>query len=141
MESNRKRKGFVKAKLAMSFYRAAKPSSPSKVKPSPSSSSTASVGYVVNQDYVKVKPSPSSSASVGYVVNQDYVTPQPKLKVSFVIPENAGRDSSHGKFDNPYGVAGDEGVDAKATIYISGVQERFRLERINSERKKSQGMH
>ncbi|KAA8548246.1 hypothetical protein F0562_004493 [Nyssa sinensis] len=133
MESNRKRKGFMKAKLAMSFYRAAKPSSSSvqyssKVKPSPPPSSTASVGYVASS---------SSNALVErYVVNPDYVTPQPKPKLSFLVPEiNGGRDSySSCKFDNPYGGAGDESVDVKAATYISSVQERFRLERVNSER-------
>lgn len=29
---------------------------------------------------------------------------------------------------------GDEHVDTKASIYISAVQERFKLERVNSER-------
>ncbi|KAM7506477.1 hypothetical protein LguiA_016930 [Lonicera macranthoides] len=143
----------MKGKLVMSFYRATKPSSTPHqyngkvVKPTthPLASSIASVGYIVNQD--KVAPQQkqtmfssnnSTAASVGFIVNQEMVNPQPKQRVSFIMPDN-GRDS-YGMFDNPYGIAGDEGVDVKAASYISCVQERFRLERANSERKKSQDM-
>lgn len=116
--ANRTRRGFIKGKL-MPFYRAAKPSSTfqytSKVKPSQSSPSTASVGFMVHQDYV-----------VG----------QPNQKVSsYVLPPDNTRDLIS-QYDNIYGVAADEGVDMKAAIYISSVQERFKLERMNSERKK-----
>ncbi|KAK3183830.1 hypothetical protein Dsin_031116 [Dipteronia sinensis] len=131
MESSRKRRvsGFVKGKL-MPLYRVAKPSSAtmqystsSKVKPSQSSSATASVGYVVH--------------------HQDYLISQPKAqKVSFIVPDNNNvnnRDKYLSQFETIFGVAGDGGdecVDIKAASYISSVQERFKLERLNSERMK-----
>ncbi|KAI9177495.1 hypothetical protein LWI28_015941 [Acer negundo] len=128
MESNRKRRvsGFVKGKL-LPLYRVAKPSSAtmqystsSKVKPSQSSSATASVGYVVH--------------------HQDYLISQPTAqKVSFIVPDNNNmnnRDKYLSQFETIFGVAGDECVDIKAASYISSVQERFKLERLNSERMK-----
>ncbi|KAK9272944.1 hypothetical protein L1049_003323 [Liquidambar formosana] len=121
MEQNRKRRGW---KLVTSIYRPAKPSS--------------TVQYSSN----RVKPSQSSpsTASVGYLVDQDFVTSQPKPKVSFIVPDN-GRNS-YGQIDNSFGAsAGDENVDLKAASYIATVQERFKLERINSERKKYQDMY
>ncbi|KAK6928556.1 hypothetical protein RJ641_007147 [Dillenia turbinata] len=126
MESaNRKRRGFVKGKLMMPFYRSAKPS--------------AAVPYTSS---TKVKPSQSSptTASVGYIVDQDFVIPRPKQKVSFILPENYGCESDYHN-DNPYGVVGDESVDMKAASYISCVQERFKLERSISERKKYSEAH
>ncbi|PON95398.1 hypothetical protein TorRG33x02_089200 [Trema orientale] len=119
MESNRKRRGFMKGKL-MPFYRAAKPNS---------STTTTTVQYTS-----KVKPSQSSpsAASVGFLVHQDYVIAQPKPKISFILPPES-RDSVV-QLDNLYGVAVDESVDSKAASYISSVQERFKLERVNSER-------
>lgn len=145
MESNRKlRKGFMKTKLAMSFYRAAKPSPPmpytTKPKPNNPNSATQIRDTITPQP--KQNIAPSTASSVGFIVNQDQVTPQAKQKVSFVIPDN-GRDS-YQKFESPYGVGGDESVDLKAASYISCVQERFRLERLNSERNMShmaQDMH
>ncbi|XP_041002320.1 uncharacterized protein LOC121248032 [Juglans microcarpa x Juglans regia] len=121
MEANRKRRGFIKGKL-MSFQRAAKPSSivqyTSKAKPSQSSPST---------------------ASVGFLVHQDYVVSQPKQKVSFMVPADNSRDLiSSQYYDSLYGIAADETVDTKAATYISSVQERFKLERMKSEHKKCQ---
>lgn len=118
MESNRKRRGFIKGKL-MPFHKAAPKSVPptvpysNKVKP-PSHSSTA---YLVQQDYLQIS--------------------QPK-RVSFMVPaiaaDNTNRDMLS-QVDMLFGgAAADESVDAKATTYISSVQERFKLERINSER-------
>lgn len=117
MESNRKRRGFMKGKLAMPFYRVSKPSS-------------AAVQYSS-----KVKPNQTSplAPSVGFVVDQEYVIPPPKQKVAFIIPAENGRDSLL-KFDAFYGAGGDEGVDAKAANYISCVQERFKLDRLNSKK-------
>ncbi|KAH8519446.1 hypothetical protein Peur_038385 [Populus x canadensis] len=117
MESNRKRKGFTKGKL-MHFYRSSpKPSSnvqySSKVKPSQTSPTTASVGYV----------------------NQDYMIAPQKQKVSFIVPAADNHRDKLSQFDMFFGVVGDVSVDTKATSYISSVQERFKLERINSERK------
>ncbi|PON61286.1 hypothetical protein PanWU01x14_146630 [Parasponia andersonii] len=118
MESNRKRRGFMKGKL-MPFYRATKLNS----------STTTTVQYTS-----KVKPSQSSpsAASVGFSVHQDYVIAQPKPKVSFILPHES-RDSVV-QLDNLYGMAVDETVDSKAASYIYSVQERFKLERVNSER-------
>lgn len=116
MESNRKRKGFIKGKL-MPLYRVAKSSSNvpygSKVlKPNQPSAATA-------------------TASVGYVV-QDYVVAQQKPKVSFMVQADKNREVS--QFENLFG---DEMVDDKAASYISSVKERFKLERSNSERIKT----
>lgn len=106
MESNRKRRGFMKGKL-MPFYRAAKPSN-------------STVQYSTSK---VVKPS-QSSASVAFLHVQDcVVSAQPKQKVSFILPET------------------DDAVDMKAATYITSVQERFKLERVNSERVKCQEMH
>ncbi|KAL9404285.1 hypothetical protein Peur_001257 [Populus x canadensis] len=116
MESNRKRKGFTKGKL-MLFYRSS---------PKPSS----------NVQYSsKVKPSQTSltAASVGYV-NHDMIAPQ-KQVVSFIVPAADNHRDKLSQFDKFFGVVGDVSVDTKATSYISSVQERFKLERINSERK------
>ncbi|XP_031286818.1 uncharacterized protein LOC116145501 [Pistacia vera] len=114
MESNRKRRGFIKGKL-MPLYRVGRSSSnvqySSKVmKPSQPSAATASVGYVVHH-------------------HQDYVVaqPQPQPKVSFIVQADNNREVNH--FDNLFG---DEMVDDKAASYISSVQERFKLERSNS---------
>ncbi|CAN6575150.1 hypothetical protein C1H46_042995 [Malus baccata] len=131
MESNRKRGGFMKGKL-MPFYRAAKPISKTSMQYS-------SIAIATSE----VKPSQATTSpaySVGYTVHgQDYViaAAQPKQKVSFILP--AGAADHHTKnslikqqyFDH-YGGAGDEDVDMKAASYISSVQERFKLERINS---------
>ncbi|GAV64258.1 hypothetical protein CFOL_v3_07776 [Cephalotus follicularis] len=118
MESNRKRRGFIKGKL-MPFYRTAKPTVQFNSKVNP------------NQSY--------PSSSFGYMAPQDYVIAQPKPRVSFIVPDN-NRDKL-GNLDNPFGVAGDESVDLKAAIYISSVQERFKLEGNNSERLKYQDQH
>lgn len=126
MESNRKRRGFMKGKL-MPLYRAAKPNNTS----SSSTTTTTTVQYTS-----KVKPSQSSpsAASVGYLAHQDYAIAHPKPKVSFILPAE-NRDSLV-QLENLYGVAVDESVDSKAATYISTVQERFKLERVNSERVK-----
>lgn len=126
----------------MSLYRAAKPSTaavqpytttPKPPKPIPSNS----VEFKGNhQTAAKPKAPPPSAAAAGIIiVNQDQVFPQPMPKVAFVVAER-NRDS-YGKLENFYGggAAEDEAVDAKAARYISSVQERFRLERVNSERK------
>ncbi|KAJ0112874.1 hypothetical protein Patl1_03053 [Pistacia atlantica] len=107
MESNRKRRGFIKGKL-MPLYRVGRSSSnvqcSSKVmKPSQPSAATAS-----HQDYVVAQP-------------------QPQPKVSFIVQADNNREVNH--FDNLFG---DEMVDDKAASYISSVQERFKLERSNS---------
>ncbi|XP_022741540.1 uncharacterized protein LOC111293083 [Durio zibethinus] len=119
MESNRKRRGFIKGKLTP-FYRAAKPAPAmqytSKVKPNQASSTTTSVSYRVQQEYLNIS--------------------QPK-QVSFIIPADMNRENLS-QIDSFFGFAGDESVDMKAASYISSVQERFKLERSNSERIKLQ---
>ncbi|KAI3717600.1 hypothetical protein L1987_69325 [Smallanthus sonchifolius] len=114
MDSNTKmRKGFIKGKLVMSFYRTSKP--PTNMQPYPNT-----------KTFHKTTLPPSS-----LVMNQEKVNPPPpKHKVSYVIPQTT---STYGVFDNPYGVVVDEAVDAKAATYISCVQERFKLEHVNNE--------
>ena len=120
MEANRKREGVLKRKFVMSLYRAAKP------------------GYSTTVNYgskVKQSPSSSSPASVGFIVNHDYVTHQPKQTVSFAPPPEKIRET-YSKFDNFYNsIVADESVDLKATSYISCVQERFRLEWVDANSK------
>ncbi|CAK7328330.1 unnamed protein product [Dovyalis caffra] len=114
MESNRKRKGFMKGKL-MSFHRtSSKPSSnvqySSKIKPSQTSPTTASVGYVVHQDFM--------------------IAPQKQTQVlSFIVPAADSRRDKLSQFDKFFGVVGDVSVDTKASSYITSVRERFQLER------------
>ncbi|KAG6402877.1 hypothetical protein SASPL_135091 [Salvia splendens] len=123
MDSNRgKRRSFSKSKLIKSLYRAAKPSTGA------ANSSPAPSPY----EFGVANPAPSPA--VGFIiVNQEQAFPQPAPKVSFVVAER-----NRGRKENFYAGAADEGVDAKAAKYISTVQERFRLERVNSERKNYQ---
>ncbi|KAF9663539.1 hypothetical protein SADUNF_Sadunf17G0061800 [Salix dunnii] len=119
MESNRKRKGFMKGKL-MLFYRSSSNSSSnvpysSKVKPNQNSQTTASVGYVVHQDCMNIPPQ--------------------KQKVSFILPASDNRRDKLSQFDKFFGVVGDARIDNKASSYITSVKERFKLERVNSDRK------
>ncbi|EEF50884.1 uncharacterized protein LOC8271432 [Ricinus communis] len=126
MESNRKRRvGFMKGKL-MPFYRSPKPTTTN-----------------VNQYSSKVIK-PSQSSSTYNVVHhhhhhQDYIIAPPKQKVSFVVPaaaENNRADKLLSQLDKLYGISVDESVDVRTATYISSVQERFKLERSNSERVK-----
>ncbi|KAG6400685.1 hypothetical protein SASPL_137527 [Salvia splendens] len=119
MDSNRaKRRSFSKSNLIKSLYRAAKPSTGA------ANSSPAPSPY----EFGVANP------AVGFIiVNQEQAYPQPAPKVSFVVAER-----NRGRTENFYAAAADEGVDAKAAKYISTVQERFRLERVNSERKNYQ---
>ncbi|XP_021299253.1 uncharacterized protein LOC110427933 [Herrania umbratica] len=121
--SNRKRRDFIKGKLAP-FFRAAKPPA------------AAAMQYTT-----KVKPNQTSSttASVSFRVHQDYMVSQPK-QVSFIVSTDKNRENLS-QIDNFFCVAGDESVDIKAASYISSVQERFKLERNNSERIKLQETH
>ncbi|OMO85404.1 hypothetical protein CCACVL1_10205 [Corchorus capsularis] len=122
--SNRKRRGgFIKGKLTP-FYRAAKPAA-----------------STVMQYTTKVKPNlvSSTATSISFRVHQDYMISQPK-QVSFILPADKNRENLT-QIDNFFGVPGDESVDIKAASYISSVQERFKLERCNSERVKLQETH
>lgn len=135
MESNRKRRGFMKGKL-MPFYRVnSKPcSTNSNTTGTNTSSKQSNMQYMTSS---KVKPNqayPSPSA-VGFLVHnhKDYhviatqAQDQPKQKITFIVPPS---HADHQQLD--YNLAGDDMVDMKAAIYISSVQERFKLERVNS---------
>ncbi|KAE8697088.1 hypothetical protein F3Y22_tig00110633pilonHSYRG00026 [Hibiscus syriacus] len=117
MESNRKRRGFLKAKLTP-LYRAAKSGSATSVMPNQASTMTASFSLRVHQDY-KVSQT---------------------KQVSFFIPADKKRENLS-QIDTFFGVAGDEAVDFKAATYISSVQERFKLERNSSEQAQLQETH
>ncbi|XP_010250666.1 PREDICTED: uncharacterized protein LOC104592853 [Nelumbo nucifera] len=122
MESNRRRKGFIK--LVNPFYRTPKSS------PSVHSSS-------------KVKPSPTPMTS--FVVDKDVTMPPQKQKVSFVksaAVDGHHRDSSGGpNTHSAMVVTGEDNVDIRASTYISYVQERFRLEQVDSGWRKYQETH
>lgn len=124
MESNRKRRGFMKGKLVMSFYRASK--TPSSV-----------------QFSSKIKQSqPASTASVGFHVEEKKFaisSSSPMKQKPLVIAMDGDAYSDfvgHVEGTNGAGasVAGDESVDLRAATYISYVQERFRLERSESRK-------
>ncbi|XP_057722461.1 uncharacterized protein LOC130936413 [Arachis stenosperma] len=127
MEANRKRtnRGFLKGKLAP-FYKSQTtksfPTTTTKVnKPnhsSPSSSLSSS--------------SPSSFGVVHH--HQDYAVSQakPNPKVSIIVADGRGGGDLMSRLEEFYGVPADESVDIKAKIYISMVQERLSLERVNS---------
>ncbi|KAK4347709.1 hypothetical protein RND71_034048 [Anisodus tanguticus] len=158
MESSRKRLRLIKGKLVKSLYRAASiqyGSSSIRVPNCPSE------GFVVNQmdrpsiihhlnhhnnhdhhqpkqKLVPYNPNSttaasfsSSSAAVDFILNQEKVTVPQKPKVSLYIPP----DSTDTPTYHNYAKLDSESVDLKAASYISSVQERFRLEHINSERK------
>ncbi|XP_061988978.1 uncharacterized protein LOC133707425 [Rosa rugosa] len=132
MESNRKRRGFMKGKLTP-FYRVSKPSSTSTT----TTSKQSSMQYMMSS---KVQPSQAYPlpSSVGFLVHnhKDYnviatqAQAQPKQKITFIVPPSpADRKQQQQQLD--HNLAGDEMVDMKAATYISSVQERFKLERNN----------
>ncbi|KAG9445929.1 hypothetical protein H6P81_012057 [Aristolochia fimbriata] len=110
MEATRKRRGFIKSRLPLSFHRGAKPSIPM-------------------QYSSKVNPSRSSP-----MPPVEYSFPPAKQKSAFMKMD--------GSVDQVRGTTnvgqenGDDSVDKKAENYISYVQERFKLERVNSDRRK-----
>ncbi|KAK4760265.1 hypothetical protein SAY87_005158 [Trapa incisa] len=57
MESSRKRRGFIKAKLGLPFYKTAKPGSTNQLV----SKQAMTVGYVVHQEYIITLPKPKLS--------------------------------------------------------------------------------
>ncbi|KAE8718186.1 hypothetical protein F3Y22_tig00110017pilonHSYRG00129 [Hibiscus syriacus] len=118
MESNRKRRGFLKAKLTP-LYRAAKPGSATSVMPNQASA--------------------TMTAPFSLWIHRDYNVSQPK-QVSFFVPADKKRENLS-QIDTFFGVAGDEAVDIKAATYISSVQERFKHERNNSEQVMLQETH
>ncbi|KAK9117582.1 hypothetical protein Sjap_016529 [Stephania japonica] len=116
----------MKAKMVMSFYRTTKPTS--------SSSSTV-------QYSSKVKPSQDQEFVVNPSVNNK--------KVTFLNPDIGSvsrdhHDHYHHQSSAIYSIVGgheDLNVDTKAASYISCVQERFKLERANSERFRTSTAH
>ncbi|KAK9064713.1 hypothetical protein SSX86_016095 [Deinandra increscens subsp. villosa] len=127
MDSNTKmRKGFMKGKLVMSFYRSSKPSTNIQPYTSSTAPTAATKTVKTNHNMTTSHIKPASSL----IMNQEIkVNPPPaKHKVSYVFPQTTG---TYGVFDNPYGVVVDEAVDAKAATYISCVQERFKLEHVS----------
>ncbi|KAF8013110.1 hypothetical protein BT93_I1090 [Corymbia citriodora subsp. variegata] len=122
MESGRRCQGFIKAKLGLPFYKAAK---------LPSSAAQYSSKVTPNQS------SPSAAKTrVAFVVHQDVISQPMVQKVSFIVPDK-GRDSP-GQFDKVFSMPSDESVDLKASNYISSVRERFKLDRVNSEWKQNE---
>lgn len=110
MEANRRHRGF-KGKMMMPLYRAPKPS--------------------IVQVSSKVKPTPSSlsTASLCYVGEDEVLNPAAKQKASSVKKEG-------GDFSVGGAVGGEDSIDKRAAAYISCVQERFKLELIDCERRK-----
>ncbi|XWS47795.1 hypothetical protein CRYUN_Cryun13aG0015800 [Craigia yunnanensis] len=104
MES--KRRGFKKSKVIMFLYQAPKPSS--------------SVQY---SNKVKTSPSAGSMTSTGFYCDA-FMDHSKKQKHSYIASET-GNDS-YGRVEQ-YNY--DEGIDDRAENYISGVRERFSLER------------
>ncbi|TKY63046.1 hypothetical protein E2542_SST12911 [Spatholobus suberectus] len=103
MEAYRKgTRGSLKGKL-VPFYRTPKPAS--------------------TVQYTKPNHYSSSPASVGFVVHEDYATTKRNPKVSIVVADNGSN------LDELYGHPGDESVDIKAEIYITTIQKRFMLEK------------
>ncbi|XP_054796908.1 uncharacterized protein LOC129302196 [Prosopis cineraria] len=116
MEANQKRsRGFFKGKL-MPFHRVPKPAATAQTRV-----------MKANQ------PTACPAASVGILVHQDYAIARPKPKVSILVA-GSRCDVMSQRWEEVYGMAGDESVDTKAAIYISTVQERLKLEHLNSER-------
>ncbi|MED6196177.1 hypothetical protein PIB30_044917 [Stylosanthes scabra] len=134
MEANRKRnnRGFLKGKLAPFYKSQTTKSSP------PTTTSTKVVNNKPNHSSLPFSSSSSSSSSFGVVHHhhQDYVVLQakPNPKVSIIVTDGrgGGGDLMSRRLEEFYGVPADESVDIKATIYISMVQERLSLERVNS---------
>ncbi|MED6127271.1 hypothetical protein PIB30_086555 [Stylosanthes scabra] len=132
MEANRKRsnRGFLKGKLAP-FYKS------QTTKSSPTATTTTKVvNNKPNHSSLPFSSSSSSSSSFGVVHHhQDYVVLQakPNPKVSIIVTDGrgGGGDLMSRRLEEFYGTPADESVDIKATIYISMVQERLSLERVN----------
>ncbi|GLT27225.1 hypothetical protein SLA2020_022400 [Shorea laevis] len=115
MESNsdNKRRGWsIKAKL-MPFYR------------TQPKSATPAVPYSSKV----VMPNQTTTA---FLVQPDHYMQislaKQKAVSNFIVPTT---DANLDKFDKFFGGTGDESVDTRASTYISSVQERFKLERIN----------
>lgn len=118
MDSQHRRRGFIKGMRLFSFSRASK--------------SCSGVQYTS-----RMKPSYQSSASVPpitYLVDHKDTKPKGRPKVSLFVPEYHD-SSSFNELESYLSSAGDENVNMKAASYISTVREKFKLERMNSERK------
>ncbi|KAF5187088.1 hypothetical protein FRX31_023326 [Thalictrum thalictroides] len=81
---------------------------------------------------MKAKPSTSSSnasAATSFHFEKEFAIPPPMHKVSLV--KSGGGCDLTGLVDDRHG---DETVDVRAASYISYVRERFKLERVKSNR-------
>ncbi|KAL0903680.1 hypothetical protein M5K25_028078 [Dendrobium thyrsiflorum] len=120
MEANRLRRG-MKAKPGMSFYRATKPSSiaySSKVKPPPSSS-MASLSFVAEEN-------------IGF--NQNTLLNK-KASMMAKMEEGDRVSNQISSFGGGNLSSELESVDNRAATYISYVQERFRMEEMEYDKK------
>lgn len=110
MEAYRKsHRGSMRGK-SLPFYRNA---------PKPASSTA--VQYTATD--IKPNHYSSSPASVGFVVHEDYATTKRNPKLRIVVAD------SRSNLDELYRQPADESVDTKAEIYIAMVQKRLMLER------------
>ncbi|GAA0156170.1 hypothetical protein LIER_13723 [Lithospermum erythrorhizon] len=143
MES-RGQRGFKKGKLVMTFYRAlAKP--PPNKKPTnmapPPSTAVAGGRQKPREQAGRTTAEGGGGSQVNFIVKQDQVGPPTNAKVSFFVPEADHNNGGHGFYDKNFGdlfgVVEDEAVDLKAASYISTVQERFHLERCNTDYKRN----
>ncbi|GFY99948.1 hypothetical protein Acr_13g0013480 [Actinidia rufa] len=100
MESH-KRGGFMKSKIVVPFYRAAKPF----------------------ENLVNLAPS-----SECFVTGHGYANPSPDKASLSQMNSFCGYD---GYVHGPNGGGGDKNVDTKATSYISYVKQRMKLERVD----------
>ena len=98
-----------------------------------------------NPNSTTFSSSSTTSAAVDFILNQEQVTVPHKPKISFYVPpDQSTHDREYSNSNSSTGTAtiyyakttlDNESVDLKAASYISSVQERFRLERVNSELK------
>ncbi|KAL3344731.1 hypothetical protein AABB24_023929 [Solanum stoloniferum] len=92
-----------------------------------------------NPNSTTFSSSSTTSAAVDFILNQEQVTVPQKPKTSFYVPPGQSthdREYSNSSTATTYyakTTLDNESIDLKAASYISSVQERFRLE--NSERK------
>ncbi|CAL1358406.1 unnamed protein product [Linum trigynum] len=126
METNgRKRKGFMKNKL-MPFYK-----SPASANPPPSQQPNPrnNVQYY-SQSTTTTTTTISPSSAV--LLPHNTVSFQ-AAAVEVKLPRRQQQQVDHcpSKF---FGVVGDCRIDTKASTYISAVQERFKLERLDPDR-------
>ncbi|KAG4938340.1 hypothetical protein AAZX31_16G051300 [Glycine max] len=89
----------------------------------PKLASSTTVQYTTTASDIKTNHYSSSPASVGFVVHEDYATTKRNPKLRIVVAD------SRSNLDELYRQPADESVDTKAEIYIAMVQKRLMLER------------